>query len=158
MHYYLATSRAQKEKQEPNGVLAHQAALAFPFVCGASRKPRKAFGFPRCPATGANPQKSGASRKPRKAFGFPRCPATGANPQKSGASRKPRKTKGFPQYPAVIANPQKNKSPQLCFKQKQLIIIKKQPYPPLHKPIPKSTHQENEQNSNRKEHILHGTK
>jgi hypothetical protein len=108
LHYYLATSRAQKEKQEPNGVLAHQAALAFPFVCGASRKPRKAFGFPRCPATGANPQK--------------------------------------------------NKSPQLCFKQKQLIIIKKQPYPPLHKPIPKSTHQENEQNSNRKEHILHGTK
>lgn len=53
MHYYLATSRAQKEKQEPNGVLAHQAALAFPFVCGASRKPRKAFGFPRCPAVGA---------------------------------------------------------------------------------------------------------
>lgn len=42
MYHYLATSRAQKEKQEPNGVLAHQAALAFPFVCGASRKPRKA--------------------------------------------------------------------------------------------------------------------
>ncbi len=68
MHYYLATSRAQKEKQEPNGVLAHQAALAFPFVCGASRKPRKAFGFPRCPATGAKTQKAPPINKKSTSF------------------------------------------------------------------------------------------
>lgn len=82
MHYYLATSRAQKEKQEPNGVLAHQAALAFPFVCGASRKPRKAFGFPRCPATGANPQKKRRQPQTKKNQRLSSIPSGHSHPPK----------------------------------------------------------------------------
>ena len=84
MYHYLATSRAQKEKQEPNGVLAHQAALAFPFVCGASRKPRKAeWPFEVPGDRGQNPKKNlPGAPAPQAALTFPFV---------CGASRKPRK-------------------------------------------------------------------
>ncbi len=100
MYHYLATSRAQKEKQEPNGVLAHQAALAFPFVCGASRKPRKAeWPFEVPGDRGQNPKKNlPGAPAPQAALtfllyaapaanrgrpnGLSRCPATGAKTPK----------------------------------------------------------------------------
>ena len=43
MHYYLAKSRAEGEKEKLNGVLAHQAAFPFLLLCGDSRKGRKIF-------------------------------------------------------------------------------------------------------------------
>ncbi len=45
MHYYLAKSRAEGEKEKLNGVLAHQAAFPFLLLCGDSRKGRKTKGF-----------------------------------------------------------------------------------------------------------------